>query len=63
MTVDGGSTFARMASRVRIRCDSAVHADKERPEHEFRSFLWKHAEEDLIQHESGTKRNYVARAG
>lgn len=33
----------------------AVDADKERLEHEFRSFLWKHAEEDLIQHESGIK--------
>jgi hypothetical protein len=33
----------------------AVHADEEKIEHEFRSFLWKHAEEDLIQHESGIK--------
>jgi hypothetical protein len=34
---------------------NAVHADKEKLEHKFRSFLWKQAEEDLIQHESGIK--------
>jgi hypothetical protein len=31
----------------------AAHADGERLEREFRSFLWKQAEGDLIQHESG----------
>jgi hypothetical protein len=33
----------------------AIHADKEKLEREFRSFLSKQAEEDLIQHERGIK--------